>query len=335
MVTIYDVAKRAQVSSMTVSRTLNNPELVRPESRAKVEAAIKELDYRKNHAARALVTQSTGIIKVQMYAALRGNHLYFSHLFAGITEVLSAHELAMLVVDQKPTSVACDGQILVGLTREAQANLKPGRTPKVLFGKGPDNLDWVDLNNAQGTYDATRYLLSLGHERIGFLKFFSKEPFIHEREAGYRRALRDAGIAIQPSWVQTGMNNAHDSGLGRAKHLLNSPDVTALVCSSDPIALGAVQAARELGASVPNDLSIVGFDGVGHELMCSPVLTTMRQPVFEIGKRLAELLVERIAEPKLHGSVQELVNAELVIGESTKACCSVSAPTDHAEKCTG
>jgi len=69
--------------------------------------------------------------------------------------------------------------------------------------------------------------------------------------------------------------------------------------------------------------------------MCSPVLTTMRQPVFEIGKRLAELLVERIAEPKLHGSVQELVNAELVIGESTKACCSVSAPTDHAEKCTG
>ncbi len=316
MVTIYDVAKLAQVSPMTVSRTLNTPEKVRPESRAKIAAAINELGYRPNQAARALVLNSTGIIKLQMSAGLRGNHLYFSQLFAGITEVLSQHRLAMLVTDHQDVSAACDGKIVMGLTRAAQLQLTPSKTPKVLFGKGPDSIDWIDVDNENGCFVATQHLLSLGHQRIGFFNFPSTEPFIIEREAGYRRAMKEAGIHVEPHWITTGMNNSVEAGYSAGKSVAAKRAVTAMVCSSDHIAVGLAQAAYEAQLTVPDELSIIGFDGVGQERMGKPILSTMRQPVFDIGQQLAKVLIAQIKHEVPIGSVHQWVTPKLVLNES-------------------
>ncbi len=317
MPTIYDVAKLAQVSAMTVSRTLNTPEKVRPESRAKIEAAIAELGYRQNQAARALVLQSTGIVKLQMSAGLRGNHLYFSQLFSGITDVLSQHKLAMLVTDHHEHTAACDGKIIMGLTRDAQMALTPSKTPKVLFGKGPDCIDWIDVDNERGCRRATERMLSLGHERVGFFTFPSTEPFIKEREAGYRRAMQEAGITVQPNWIVTAMNNSVEAGYSSGRALLNQRAVTAVVCCSDHVAVGLAQAAYDSHVSVPEELSIIGFDGVGQERMGKPILATMRQPVFDIGRWLAKTLVQRIKQVGDAAPQHQMVTPDILLNDST------------------
>lgn len=317
MTTIYDVAKVAGVSSMTVSRALNTPDKVKPETRARIREIANELGYRKNHAASALQKNATGIIKIQMSAGLRGNHLYFSQLFAGITEVLSTHNLAMLLSSELNSDAACDGVILMGLTKAQQQSLIRSSTPKVLFGHGPETIDWLDFDNEQGTYVATRHLIEQGHTRIGLMDFPSTEPFIVERRAGYSRAMREAGLEHQHDALHTAVNNSVEAGFCCGRSFVKQRAQTAVVCCSDHVAVGLAQAAYEDNIRVPDDLSIIGFDGVGQERMGKPILTTIRQPVFDIGCQLAKRLIHLIERPLDALDASNWIAPELVLNEST------------------
>jgi len=317
MITIYDVARRAQVSAMTVSRTLNKPELVRAASKAKVEAAIKELGYRRNQAARSLVAHSTGLIKMQLSFGLRGNHLFFSQLFAGISEILSAHKLALLISEEEITDYAYDGKIVMGLTEEQRSEMKPSNTPKVLFGRGPENIDWVEFDNEAGGRLATEHLISLGHKRIAFLRFLSPEPYIGEREQGHQEALAAAQLPLEDYLCTTAHENTIEAGYEAGMQLLKNSEITAVTCCSDQLANGLIHAAQELGLNVPEDLSVVGFDGIGYERAVRPLLTTVSQPAFEIGNQLASTLVALISETVDQGQSNYWVSPKLIINSST------------------
>ncbi|TXR52025.1 LacI family DNA-binding transcriptional regulator [Reinekea thalattae] len=325
MTTVYDVAKLANVSAMTVSRALNNPEKVSPQSLKRVQDAIQQLGYQQNQAARALVTKSTGIVKLVMPKRLGMSDPYFTALFAGIASVLSENRLAVLIEDELSSTIKYDGIILTELHDEHSYNeLLKLSTPVVLFGKGQrlgemaNQLDWVDLNHFEGAYLATQHLLSLGHTAIALFKFDSNDSSLIEREQGYRKAMAEYGIDVDPNWVVSGLEDTSYAAKSQAIDVLSHSAVTGVVCTSDLLAIGVIQAARELNRKIPQQLSVVGFDGVGYDQMCDPRLTTLCQPVFWIGQRLAQLLIERIQDktndlPARH----EIISAELVVRDST------------------
>ena len=318
MSTIYDVAKKANVSAMTVSRVLNDPSKVRPALRERIEAAIVSLGYKQNRAARALVTKTTGIVKIVVTEHLEAQDPYFYTLFAGISSVLGEKTLAQLVVRDSAPHIKSDGMIVMGLKSGQKISFADYPAPVVLFGKGCDDGDWLDVDNTDGLYRATHHLLELGHRDIAFFGFKVDEPFIHERESGYRQAMADAGIEVKPEWVVTELTHDSRSAKAAALRMLRTQRISAVACCSDVIAMGVTQAAKELGLKIPDDLSVTGFDGVGVDLMTDPQLTTMRQPVFDIGRRLAEILVSRI-EAKTSGYelIHEEVKTELVVRDTT------------------
>lgn len=324
MSTVNDVAKLAKVSAMTVSRALNNPEKVSPKSLKRVEDAIQQLGYRPNQAARALATNSTGIVKMVVPERLGASDPYFTTLFAGVASILSKNHLAVLIEEDLSSNIKYDGMIVMGLNEQSDLDFLDYPAPVVVFGKGDDYqktgkpLDWIDLNNEEASYNATRHLLELGHTDIALFKFDADEPFLDEREVGYHHAMAEYGITVKPEWVVSGIEHTSYGAKIQTIRTLRTTAVTGIVCTSDLLGIGVIQAARELGINIPEDLSVVGFDGVGYDQMADPRLTTMCQPVHWIGQRLGQLLLERIQEkseeePPRH----ELISAELVVRDST------------------
>ena len=320
MSTIYDVAEMAGVSAMTVSRVLNNPDKVSPGARKRIEHAIEVLGYKTNQAARSLVAKSTGIVKIVHSEKQAAQDPYFMTLFAGMSAVLSENTIAQLIIHDFAPHLKCDGMIVMGLKKGQALDLNIGANsvPVVLFGKGFDDVDWVDVDNMAGSYSATKHLLELGHQEIAFFSFQIEEPYIQEREAGYRQAMAEFGIEVQPSWVVSDMTNDSASAKKSALRVLRTADFSAIVCASDIVALGVTQAAKELNIDVPGALSVTGFDGVGVDLMSDPRLTTAKQPVFEVGRRLAEILVQRIKSRQANYQVtHELMQTKLIVRDST------------------
>ena len=318
MSTIYDVAKLANVSAMTVSRALNDPDKVRPASRKRIEEAIAQLGYKKNQAARALVTKTTGIVKIVMAESLEMQDPYFTSLFAGISDALSEKSIAQMVVKDASSHIKCDGMIVMGIKADQKVELAEFPSPVVIFGKVSEKADWVDVNNTHGSYIATKHLIDLGHKRIAFFKFDSDEPFIGEREAGYRHAMTEAGLPVEDNWIITGFANNVVSAREAAMRALRTLDITGMVCTSDMAGMGVTQAAKELNISIPEQLSVTGFDGVGVDLMCDPRLTTVRQPVFSIGRRLGELLIMRLKnKEKDYVFCHEEIMTDLIVRDST------------------
>jgi DNA-binding LacI/PurR family transcriptional regulator len=324
MTTVNDVARLAKVSAMTVSRALNNPEKVSPKSLKRVEEAIAQLGYRPNQAARALATKSTGIVKMVVPARLGPSDPYFTTLFAGVASVLSKNHLAVLIEEDMTSSIKYDGMIVMGLNEQSNLEFLDYPAPVVVYGKGDDYqktgkpLDWIDLNNEEASYIATRHLLELGHTEIALFKFDTDEPFLDEREVGYHLAMAEFGIQVKPEWVVSGIEHTSYGAKKQTLRTLRTTFVTGIVCTSDLLGVGVIQAARDLGIRIPDDLSVVGFDGVGYDQMSDPRLTTMCQPVHWIGQRLGQLLLDRIQQksddvPPRH----ELISAELVVRDST------------------
>jgi LacI family transcriptional regulator len=137
--------------------------------------------------------------------------------------------------------------------------------------------------------------------------------------------MQEAGLPVQKQWRCNAMNNSVEAGYAKARTFVSERGVTAVVCSSDHVAVGLAQAAYDAGIRVPDDLSIVGFDGVGQERMSKPILSTVHQPVIDIGKRLAGLLVQRIKQGDDGARVNELIRPKLVLNDSTAAPRSVLA----------
>jgi DNA-binding LacI/PurR family transcriptional regulator len=318
-----DVAQLAGVSHQTVSRVLNEHPNVRPDTREKVLAAIRQLAYRPNAAARALVTRRThtlGVISTD-------STLYGPAMMLDGIERAAQHGYFVLIaslpaLDRRSVTDTVDrflghaveGMIVIAPQTSAVAALShvPPEVPLVAMGCGTRApLTSVAVDNAGGAHTATEYLLGLGHETVYHVAGPSNCLDARERTDGWRAALRAAG-AHEPD-VIVGDWSAR-SGYETGQKLARMADVTAVFCSNDTIALGLIRALAEAGRRVPEDVSVIGFDDMPEAGYFLPPLTTVRQDFSELGRRALGSLVERISggDPGRHVRVPP----ELVIRAS-------------------
>jgi LacI family transcriptional regulator len=309
-ITIVDVAREASVSLATTSRVINNKFHVRPEKRERVLRAMARLGYTVNRQARSLRgghSHMVGLVVRDVGTA------YAGEIVRGIDLELagSQYDLMLYTTHRRNTQESeyvtmlsrgmADGLLLI-LPREPQAYLRALRErgfPHVLIDhQGVDNRGpAVGATNWQGAFDATQYLIELGHRRVGFITGDMELGCARDRLAGYQAALKQFALPGDPALVREG-DFFQTRGYTAAAELLALPDPpTAIFASNDVMAFGIMEAVRDHHLRIPDDISIVGFDDVPQATQVHPPLTTVRQPLEQMGRAAAKLLLEIIAEP--------------------------------------
>lgn len=316
---LEDVATLAGVSTITVSRVINSPELVKPATREKVERALAELNYVQNPVARALASNKIGIVAVYIPATIDLTNPFVMHFVAGISEVLSKHVYSFLIRRELDSEHLCDGYIATGLLKDEVSRIyqytHERKRPLVLFGhnENPD-IDCIDVDNVAGAQKVTEVLLANGHHHIAMINVNEDKDYTVDRALGFARALQQAGID-PAACPQLSTSNNVDGGYATMKSILaEHPDCTGVFCATDTLAIGAANAIVKTGKKIPQDFSLVGFDGLGHDLLVRPNVTTVHQPVYEIGMRLAEALIARLDGSKKR--VKQLVEPQIILRES-------------------
>ncbi|MCY8627323.1 LacI family transcriptional regulator [Bacillus haynesii] len=315
MATLSDVAKKANVSKMTVSRVINHPETVTDELKKLVHSAMKELNYIPNYAARALVQNRTQVVKLLILEEMDTTEPYYMNLLTGISRELDRHHYALQLVTRKSLNIGqCDGIIATGLRKaDFEGLIKVFEKPVVVFGQNEMGYDFIDVNNEKGTYMATRHVIGLGVRNVVFFGIDLDEPFERSREKGYLQAMEGS---LKKAAIFR-MENSSKKSETRAREVLASLDApAAVVCASDRIALGVIRAVQSLGKRIPEDVAVTGYDGVFLDRIASPRLTTIRQPVVEMGEACARILLKKIIED---GAPQgnQFFEPELIVREST------------------
>ena len=327
---VKDVARLAGVSTATVSRTLNKMDSVSEETKDIVLRAAQEVGYRVNHSARSLRLQRTGAVAVLIPNL--GNP-FFSKILAGIESVMTESGINVLILDTKGetprqpyiaeylTSQRADGIICLDGQLEPDAettNSKMLNLPVVFACEWPasDDCNVVRADNAKGARLGVEHLVALGHKRIGHVAGPVENVLTRERQQATIEALREHKIKIDESWFFKG-DFSLESGAGVAKQwLLLDERPTALFCASDQMAIGVIAELKKHDTSVPEDLSIVGFDDIAIAQYYSPTLTTIRQPTRELGVAAATALLARL-NGDTKTTVSKLLDVELVERSST------------------
>jgi DNA-binding LacI/PurR family transcriptional regulator len=301
-----DVARLAGVSHQTVSRVLNDHPNVRPHTRERVLAAIRELAYRPNAAARTLVTRRTNTLGVisfdttlygpasMLYGIERAAHHDY---YVSIASLAAFDRRSVLEAVDRFLSQGVEGIIVIAPQNSAVSALShvPQHVPLVAVGCGTRTaLTSVAIDNSAGAASATRYLLDLGHETVYHVAGPGTWLDAQERIDGWRTALHDAG-APEPV-ILTGDWSA-SSGHELGQRLAGMREVTAVFCGNDTMALGVMRALNEAGRRVPDDVSVVGFDDVPEAGFYLPPLTTVRQDFGEVGRRALGALLGRMTTP--------------------------------------
>lgn len=325
MVTLKEVADLAGVAPMTVSRVINNPDAVKEKTRVKVESAMKELRYTPNIAAKSLATNRCGVIDVFIPEAIDLSNPFVMHFIAGVSSVLSEHYYSFLILRNRNQEHQCDGYIVTGLlkneTQEFAQYAKERERPVVLFGHTdiPD-VDCIDVDNIAGAKTAVSHLLRQGHRSIAMVNVREDKDYTADRLEGYKQALEENGIAFDPDLVLYASNSV-DGGESAADELMKRQKVSAVFCATDTIAIGVSSKLKNHGYSIPGDISLVGFDGLGHQLLASPTITTIKQPIYELGRLLADTLLDRLSGRKER--VNRMVSPTLMLGQSDSSIQSV------------
>lgn len=316
MATIKDVARLAVVSKMTVSRVINHPDKVSLELRRLVSQAMKELNYIPNFAARALVQNRTQIVKVLILEEMDTTEPYYMNLLSGIAKELDKHYYALQLVSRHSRQIgSCDGLIVTGMrAKDYDEIIAPLEQPVVLFGQNDRGYDFVDVDNEQGMMMATQHLIEIGFENIIFFGIDLNEPFMQARKRGYEKKMSEFGLTMTTYFIK---NSSHAAQSKAMRLLHNFRPGSAFVCASDRIGLGVVRAVQEFGYSIPNDVAVTGFDGVFLDQIADPKLTTVRQPVIEMGQELARMLLKKINNNESDKRVGRIFQPKLIIRQST------------------
>jgi LacI family transcriptional regulator len=329
-ITIFDVAEEAGVSYSTVSRVVNNKGYVSEEKRERVLRAMTQLGYVVNMQARSLAGGRTNVIGLLVHGL---NTSYIGEIIRGIDNALDQvnYDLMLYTTHRRKTREsayvtkltrnAVDGLLLV-LPRNAAAYLETldqHHFPHVLV----DHEGFIDNKSApavsamnhKGAYEATHYLLQLGHRRIGFITGMMDMGCAQERLEGYKAALQEQGLPVLPELIREG-DFMQPTGYTCARALLSlAQPPTAIFVSSDLMAFGVMEAVRDRGLQIPRDISIVGFDDIPQAVHVHPPLTTVRQPLEEMGRVAARLLLAYIENPARPVERVELPT-ELIVRES-------------------
>ena len=332
--TIRDVALCADVSIKTVSRVLNDEPFVRDATRAKVLQAIAELGFVANLSAKRLAKGRSLAIGLLYHNVRRSSSHYIQDVQRGVLDVARAAGYTTLMhpCDLAQPSDACgivelasqrqvDGFILTAPTDNARAlleTLDQMGVPFVRLTPSDRASAWpyVTATDRAGACQMTRYLLDLGHRRIGYVVGLQDTRAAHDRFAGYRDALTEAGVVYDETLVRFG-DDLFDAGRDAAHSLLQMPArPTAIFCSNDEMAAGACVAIHETGLQIPGDMSVAGFDDIALARQIWPPLTTVRQPIYEIATTATRLLVSLLGHNPLPTSHHEIPTS-LVIRAST------------------
>ena len=327
--TIAEIAAKAGVSIPTVSRVLNNRPDVASETRQRVERVIQESGFIPNRVASALRKGESGIIDMLVPDL---NSLYFVEIICGVEDVLerTGARLALSLTHEtlqleqrwltKVIDGATDGAILV-LTKGQSTRLEALRQHKIPFvvvdhrGELGMDVPSVGTTNWAGGRAATEYLISLGHRRIAVIGGSATLRCSIDRIAGYRFALEEAGIPVDPTLIRPGLFKP-ETGYEQTCALLDLPEPpTAIFAGCDGQAMGVYSALRTRGVSMPDSMSVVGFDDVSIASVVTPTLTTVRQPLMEMGRVATTMLLRLIAGEPLDSMRVELTTT-LTIRES-------------------
>jgi LacI family repressor for deo operon, udp, cdd, tsx, nupC, and nupG len=307
-VTILDVARRAGVSTATVSRALAAPERVADKTRAAVEAAIAETGYTPNAIAQGLRARSSKMV----LALLPGlGNSFYTVIINAVEELLTEAGYGILFGDTRNDakrdahydrlvrSGQVDGVLLLTgrLPRKDFAELDATVPITLVSNDIPEikTLPVFEIANREAAREMVEYLIRLGHRRIAHITGPAGNIEARERLRGYRDALAAAGLPIDESLIWPG-SFTFIAGTAAAKQYLASSDrPTAVFAASDEIAMGFIRAIKDAGLRVPDDLSVAGFDDIEYASFFDPALTTMHQPRAELGRLAAESLVRRMA----------------------------------------
>jgi DNA-binding LacI/PurR family transcriptional regulator len=326
-----DVAKLAGVSHQTVSRVVNGSELVRRETRALVESAMRQLHYRPNPVARALATGRSKTVGVVTFdTALYGPALallaieraaHEAGFFVSITSLRALDGASLAVAAESLFSQNVEAIFVIAPQREvAQAILQlPTDVPIVAVEAGPESgVPVVAVDQFAGAAAATRHLLDLGHETVWHIA--GPEDWLEaaQRIAGWKAALAEARADIPRHFVGDWSAKA---GYELGAELARDDDVTAVFVANDAMALGLLRRLHEVGRTVPDSISVVGFDDVPEAAYFTPPLTTVRQDFMELGRKSFEVALERIGGDRL--PMERIsITPELVVRQSTAAVAS-------------
>jgi len=331
MTTILDVARRARVSTATVSRVLSQPELVRQATRLRVMHVVDELGYEPNLAARTLRTLRSSKLLLMVPDI---SNPFFSKVIRGAEQTAREAGYAVVLGDTSHDSAAeeqyvgmfrrreVDGLVILGhRLPEALAievARRPGQTAVVNACEYTPGLgiSSVHIDNAAAGEQAIDHLLDLGHRDIGVITGPMESPLSRDRLAGAQRAM--AAHAVLDRMVVGSGDFSVESGLEQASQLLER-GVTGLFCFSDEMAIGAMNAIRSRELSCPDDVSVVGFDDIRFARYLTPPLTTIAQPGSEIGRSAVELLLRTISGDLVEPAAVALPHQLIVRGSTARA----------------
>jgi LacI family transcriptional regulator len=331
--TIAEIAAKAGVSVPTVSRVLNKRPDVAPETRERVERVIQEIGFVSNRVSNLLHKGSSGIIDVVVPGL---DTMYSVEIVRGVDEVVerSGLRLALSTTNNvaqreqewlgKVLESATDGAILV-LPRGQSNNLDELQRRKIPFvvvdhrGELGTDIPSVSATNWSGGRAATAYLLSLGHRRIAVIGGGATLRCSVDRIAGYRSALEEAGVPISAEYIREG-EFLQQTGYEQTCALLELPEPpTAIFAGSDLQAMGVYSALRAHSIVIPDEISVIGFDDIPLAALVTPALTTVRQPLVEMGRVATTMLLCLIDQEPLDSMRIELATT-LIIRESCAAC---------------
>jgi LacI family transcriptional regulator len=331
--TIIDVAERAGVSIKTVSRVINNVKTVKPHTRERVMRAIQKLDYHPNPSARGLGGSRSYLLGLLYDVSC---DYYATGVLAGVLATCRAahYQVVMQPCDYTSASLADDVTLNVRQSRADGVILTPPLSDmnivtqvlntqhipyvRISPAKHSDEHRSVYTNDRESCAAMTEQLATMGHQRIGFIIGNPDHAAVADRYRGYQDGLRACGLKLDKSLVVQGYNS-HASGVQCARKLLSAPVArrpTAIFASNDEMAAGVLAVAHGMGLSVPEDLSVAGFDDVPLASQVWPALTTIRQPVPDMAAKAAELLIRHLCGEKPDETKHSLP-ASLMFRQST------------------
>lgn len=323
-VNVRDVAREAGVSPATVSRVINGHPQVSAETRERVNRAIKSLGYDMRSSRLAADRRLAALIVPDVTST------FFGEIIAGVERVLFEQECDVVLYNVGDRPLAdiinriskLDVVGLVTVTphigEEEQFGSRDLKVPLVVvdYHNEGSASPHVSVDNLRAGYSATRYLIQKGHRGIGMITGPLYVQSAMERLRGFRLALDEAGIAFEQKWVIEG-DFTEAGGFAATQAIVSSggPLPTAIFCSNDLTAAGALRALKQAGVSVPGDMSIVGFDDLPVARLITPALTTMAQPMREMGEIAARMLLRLISGDRLETD-RIILEAKLVVRES-------------------
>lgn len=330
--TMVQIAKEAGVSTTTVSKVLNQLPGVGAQTRARIQQVVEQNDYVQNHAARHLRKGQSGLIDLVIMRLEGGYDLAIMH---GVQDALSesGHRLVVFATNEDETTERLWLRRMLDQSTDGVLLLLPYEQVGIPNALMAQNIPFVAIGDRNepttafptisstiwlGGYTATEYLISLGHRRIGIITCPLHLTTSRARLAGYREALERAGIAVDPALIHEG-NYLLGDGVRQTHALLDLPDPpTAIFAGNDAQATGVYQALYERNIRVPDEMSVVGFDDVMYTAQMSPPLTTVHQPLVEMGRMAANMLLRLISGFSLDSNHVEL-STSLVVRESCAA----------------